>query len=90
LIRHFGSRRLASRKVGSRVLLPERICTDVATITDGSIGTLDIPDKLNTIATYPIAATKSAKNADLAKKFVDYVLSADGQQIRVNYGFIIQ
>jgi molybdate transport system substrate-binding protein len=64
--------------------------TDAATITDGSIGTLDIPDNLNTIATYPIAATKSAKNADLAKKFVDYVLSADGQQILVKYGFIIQ
>ena len=64
--------------------------TDAATVTDGSIGTLDIPDNLNTIASYPIAATKSAKNADLAKKFVDYVLSADGQQILVKYGFITQ
>lgn len=62
--------------------------TDAATITDGSIGTLDIPDNLNTIATYPIAATKGAKNADLAKKFVDYVLGPDGQQILVKYGFI--
>lgn len=62
--------------------------TDAATITDGAIGTLEIPDNLNTIATYPIAATKSAKNADLAKKFIDYVLSADGQQILVRYGFI--
>lgn len=62
--------------------------TDAATITDGSVGTLDIPDNLNTIASYPIAATKSAKNGDLAKKFVDYVLSADGQQILVKYGFI--
>ena len=50
--------------------------TDAATVTDGSIGTLDIPDNLNTIASYPIAATKNAKNADLAKKFVDYVLWA--------------
>ena len=62
--------------------------TDAATITDGAIGTLEIPDNLNTIATYPIAATKNAKNADLAKKFIDYVLSADGQQILVRYGFI--
>ncbi len=64
--------------------------TDAATITDGSIGTLNIPNNLNTIASYPIAATKSAKNADLAKKFVDYVLSADGQQILAKYGFDVE
>jgi molybdate transport system substrate-binding protein len=64
--------------------------TDATTVTNGSIGTLDIPDDLNTIASYPIAATKSSRNADLAKKFVDYVLSADGQQILVKYGFITQ
>jgi len=29
--------------------------TDAATVTDGSIGTLKIPDNLNNIATYPIA-----------------------------------
>jgi molybdate transport system substrate-binding protein len=62
--------------------------TDAASIADGSIGTLDIPDDLNTIASYPIAVTKSARNADLAKKFVDYVLSNAGQQILVKYGFI--
>jgi len=62
--------------------------TDAATVKDGGIGTLDIPDNLNTIASYPIAATKNAKNADLAKKFVDFVLSPDGQHILVEYGFI--
>jgi molybdate transport system substrate-binding protein len=64
--------------------------TDAATITDGSIGMLNIPDNLNTIASYPIAATKNSKNADLAKKFVDFVLAPEGQQILVKYGFIIQ
>src|SRR5215217_5582543 len=62
--------------------------TDAATVTDGSISQLNIPDNLNTIASYPIAATKNAKNADLAKKFVDFVLGPDGQQILVKYGFI--
>jgi molybdate transport system substrate-binding protein len=62
--------------------------TDAATSKADGIGTLDIPDELNTIATYPIAATKNAKNADLAKKFVDFVLSPDGQHILVEYGFI--
>lgn len=62
--------------------------TDAATVTDGSIGRLDIPDNLNTIAIYPIAATKNAKHPDLAKKFVDYVLGPEGQQVLVKYGFI--
>lgn len=62
--------------------------TDAATVTDGSIGMLDIPDNLNTIATYPIAAIKNAKNPELAKKFVDYVLGPEGQQVLVKYGFI--
>ena len=62
--------------------------TDAATIKDGSIGTLDIPDNLNTVATYPIAAIKDSKNAELAQKFVDYVLGPDGQHILIEYGFI--
>ena len=62
--------------------------TDAATVTDGSIAQLAIPDNLNTIATYPIAATKSAKNANLAQKFVDYVLGPEGQQVLTKYGFI--
>jgi molybdate transport system substrate-binding protein len=61
--------------------------TDAATAADSGIGILDIPDNLNTIATYPIAATKNAKNADLAQKFVDFVLSPAGQQILFKYGF---
>jgi len=64
--------------------------TDAATVTDGSIGALKIPDNLNTIASYPIAATKNAKNADLAKKFVDFVLSDAGQQILAKYGFDVE
>lgn len=62
--------------------------TDAATVRDGSISTLEIPDDLNTIASYPIAATKNAANAELAQKFVEYVLSPEGQQILVKYGFI--
>jgi molybdate transport system substrate-binding protein len=62
--------------------------TDAATVTDGSIVTLDIPDNLNTIATYPIATIKDSPNAELAQKFVDYVLGAEGQQVLVKYGFI--
>jgi molybdate transport system substrate-binding protein len=81
------------RAVLSKVTLGEAdagivYSTDAATITDGSIRTLDIPDDLNTIATYPIAAINIAKNAELAQKFVDYVLGPEGQQVLAKYGFI--
>jgi molybdate transport system substrate-binding protein len=33
---------------------------------------IDIPDKYNVLATYPIAVLKAAPQADLATKFVDY------------------
>jgi len=82
------------RAVLSKVSLGEAdvgivYATDAATITDGSIATLDIPDALNTIATYPIAVTKRSKQAELAQKFVDYVLSDVGQAVLAKYGFVV-
>jgi molybdate transport system substrate-binding protein len=49
---------------------------------------IDIPDNLNTIASYPIAPLKGAKNASLAQKFVDYVLAPAAQAVLAKYGFI--
>ncbi|ABX05539.1 MAG TPA: molybdate ABC transporter substrate-binding protein [Herpetosiphon sp.] len=62
--------------------------TDAASISDSSIGTLAIPDQLNTIATYPIAITQNSANSQLAQAFVDFVLTPAGQQILARYGFI--
>jgi molybdate transport system substrate-binding protein len=50
--------------------------------------TLAIPDKYNVLATYPIAALKAAPNADLAKAFVEFVLSAQGQAVLQKWGFV--
>jgi molybdate transport system substrate-binding protein len=36
---------------------------------------------------YPIAVTSNSSNADDAKKFVDYVLSENGQKVLAEYGF---
>lgn len=52
------------------------------------LGKLDIPDALNSIATYPIAAISDSKNPDLAQAFVDLVLSPAGQEVMARYGFI--
>jgi molybdate transport system substrate-binding protein len=49
---------------------------------------IDIPDKYNVLATYPLAVLKVGPQADLAAKFVDYVLSAEGQAILAKWGFI--
>jgi molybdate transport system substrate-binding protein len=62
--------------------------TDITPDAAGKIMKIDIPDALNTVATYPIAPISDSKNAALAKAFVDLVLSPDGQAIMTRYGFI--
>jgi len=49
---------------------------------------LEIPDALNTVATYPIAPVADSANPELAQAFVEYVLSAEGQAILEDFGFI--
>jgi molybdate transport system substrate-binding protein len=49
--------------------------------------TIEIPDDLNVIATYPIAPLVNSENADLASAFVEYVLSGDGQAVLQKWGF---
>jgi molybdate transport system substrate-binding protein len=46
-----------------------------------------VPENLNIIATYPIAALKGAENAELAQKWVDLVLSDEGQRVLERWGF---
>ena len=46
-----------------------------------------IPPNLNIIATYPIATLKDAKEAGLAKKWVDLVTSSEGQTVLKTWGF---
>ncbi len=62
--------------------------SDVTPDAAAKVTKIDIPDKYNVLATYPIAMLKAAPQADLAAKFVDYVLSADGQAILKKWGFI--
>lgn len=80
------------RSVLTKVALGEAdagvVYTSDAAAGAGGVGLIEIPDALNTIATYPIAVLNDSPNADLAQQFVDYVLSPDGQEILVKYGFI--
>jgi molybdate transport system substrate-binding protein len=50
--------------------------------------TIEIPDDLNIIAKYPIAPLVDSENAELATKFIEYVLSAEGQAVLAKWGFV--
>lgn len=54
----------------------------------GKVEGVDIAESQNVIARYPIAVTKDAANRDLAAAFVDFVLSAEGQQRLAAAGFL--
>lgn len=49
---------------------------------------LEIPDSLNIEARYPIATLNDSQNPELAKAFVDFVLSSTGQEVLNKYGFL--
>jgi molybdate transport system substrate-binding protein len=49
--------------------------------------TIEIPAKLNVIAKYPIAALTKSANGDLAKAFIDHILSPEGQADLQEWGF---
>jgi molybdate transport system substrate-binding protein len=61
--------------------------TDVTAGGDKVEG-VDIPDDQNVLATYPIATVKASKAQDKAQAFMDLVLSAEGQQVLKQYGFL--
>ncbi|OGO29741.1 MAG: molybdate ABC transporter substrate-binding protein [Chloroflexi bacterium RBG_16_54_11] len=49
--------------------------------------TLDIPDKYNVTAQYPIAILASSHNPELARAFIEYVTSPEGIAIMSRWGF---
>jgi molybdate transport system substrate-binding protein len=79
------------RQVVSKVSLGEAdagiVYTTDATVALDRLTTIEIPDQFNVIAVYPMALVQDSKNATLARKFIDYVLSADGQAVLKKYGF---
>lgn len=48
---------------------------------------IEIPRAVNASTTYPIAVLKRSRNPDLARAFVDYVLSDAGRQLLLAAGF---
>jgi molybdate transport system substrate-binding protein len=63
--------------------------TDVTPDAAQDVATLEVPDRFNQIARYPIAVVASAPHADVAAKFEDFVLSKDGQDILREHNFLL-
>jgi len=61
--------------------------TDVAA-AEGEIDGVAIPEDQNVIATYPITALTASEHPEDATAFVDLVLSADGQKVLADNGFL--
>jgi molybdate transport system substrate-binding protein len=62
--------------------------SDISAAATDKVTKIEVPDAVNVIADYPIAALKDSPRLELAKKFVDYVRSPAGQTVLVKYGFI--
>ena len=58
------------------------------TVAAPDLQKIAIPAENNVIAKYPLAALNLAKSPELAKAFITYVLSADGQAILQKWGFL--
>jgi molybdate transport system substrate-binding protein len=61
--------------------------SDIVTIGARGEG-VPIPDDHNVVAEYPIALIKDAANAQLARAFVDLVLSEEGRAVLMGNGFL--
>lgn len=78
------------RQVAAKVELGEAdaavvYATDAA-VTDG-VRVLELPDGTNVAATYPIATLVDSSRPDLARAFVAFVLSDEGQALLASRGF---
>lgn len=60
--------------------------TDVRSAT-GRVTGVEIPAADQVVASYPVAVVRSSKNAPLANRFIDYLVSPDGQAILAEFGF---
>lgn len=87
------SREANVRAAANRVALGEADATfvyrsDVTQDIQDRVEVIEIPDGINVIATYPIAALEGSENPELARAWVDFVLGDEGQRILEENGFL--
>jgi molybdate transport system substrate-binding protein len=80
------------RQVAAKVALGEAdagivYTSDVTPDIAQQVQQISIPEAQNVVAAYPIAPLADAIQPELAQKFMDFVLSTDGQNILSRWGF---
>ena len=86
------SREANVRASANRVALGEADATfvyvsDVTEDIRDQVRVIEIPEELNVVATYPIATIEDSQNPELARAWVDLVLSDEGQRVLEKYNF---
>jgi molybdate transport system substrate-binding protein len=61
--------------------------SDVTPAVASHLSTLAIPPTYNVVADYPIAVVSDSDQPDLARQFIEFILSPQGQAILVDHGF---
>ncbi len=61
--------------------------SDATGDSGANVSHIDIPVELQTIATYPIAATKASKILT-GSAFIDSIFNSEGQAVLAKYGFL--
>jgi molybdate transport system substrate-binding protein len=54
---------------------------------DGEVDGVEIPSEFNILAEYPIGIISTSDNKELARDFIDFLLSPDGRAILSQHGF---
>jgi molybdate transport system substrate-binding protein len=62
--------------------------SDVTSNVADELRQIDVPDRFNITADYPIAVLGSAPSGDLARQFVQFVLAPEGQIALERWGFM--
>ena len=86
------SREANVRAAANRVALGEADATfvyasDVTPDIRDRVEVVELPDGINVVATYPIAAVRGSESPKLAQAWVDLVLSDEGQGVLEEHGF---
>ena len=86
------SREADVRMAVNRVALGEADATfgyssDVTPDIKDRVKVVEIPEELNVVATYPIVAIEGSRNPKLARRWIELVLSDEGQRALRNRGF---
>jgi len=55
--------------------------------SSGAVEGVDFPESADAVNTYPIGLVADASNTEVAQAFIDYVLSAEGQEVLADAGF---